>query len=139
MCRRSCSNTCSNRTNGTSTQRQAAAGDPPLAGVLPVPPTPLLGREREAGAIEDLVAGEGVWLVTLTGSGGVGKSRLMVEAARRLGPGFADGAVRRAGRGVRGGPGGARDRRGARIEHAEIGPASGPGQRARPAGPAPSR
>ncbi len=91
MCRRSCSNTCSNRTNGTSTQRQAAAGDPPLAGVLPVPPTPLLGREREAGAIEDLVAGEGVRLVTLTGSGGVGKSRLMVEAARRLGPGFADG------------------------------------------------
>jgi predicted ATPase len=30
--------------------------------------------------------------VTLTGPGGVGKSRLMVEAARRLGPGFADGA-----------------------------------------------
>jgi len=34
---------------------------------------------------------EGVRLVTLTGPGGVGKSRLMVEAARRLGPGFADG------------------------------------------------
>jgi predicted ATPase len=32
-----------------------------------------------------------VRLVTLTGPGGVGKSRLMVEAARRLGPGFADG------------------------------------------------
>ena len=30
--------------------------------------------------------------MTLTGPGGVGKSRLMVEAARRLGPGFADGA-----------------------------------------------
>ncbi len=30
-------------------------------------------------------------LVTLTGPGGVGKSRLRVEAARRLGPGFADG------------------------------------------------
>ena len=29
--------------------------------------------------------------MTLTGPGGVGKSRLMVEAARRLGPGFADG------------------------------------------------
>jgi len=70
---------------------QAAAGGAPLAGALPVPATPLLGREQEAAAIEDLVAGQGVRLVTLTGPGGVGKSRLMVEAARRLGPGFADG------------------------------------------------
>jgi predicted ATPase len=62
-----------------------------LAGTLPVPATPLLGREQEAAAIEDLVVKEGVRLVTLTGPGGVGKSRLMVEAARRLGPCFADG------------------------------------------------
>jgi len=68
-----------------------AAGGAPLAGALPVPATPLLGREQEATAIEDLVAGEGARLVTLTGPGGVGKTRLMVEAARRLGPGFADG------------------------------------------------
>jgi predicted ATPase len=70
---------------------QAAAGEAPLAGALPVPATPLLGREQEAAALEDLVTGEGVRLVTLTGPGGVGKTRLMVEAARRLGPGFADG------------------------------------------------
>jgi predicted ATPase len=70
---------------------QAAAGDSPLAGVLPAPATPLLGRDREVAAIEDLVARDGVRLVTLTGPGGVGKSRLMVETARRLGPGFADG------------------------------------------------
>ena len=63
----------------------------PLAGALPVAATPLLGREQEAAAIEDLVAREGVRLVTLTGPGGVGKSRLMLEAARRLGPAFADG------------------------------------------------
>jgi predicted ATPase/tetratricopeptide (TPR) repeat protein len=56
-----------------------------------VPVTPLLGREQEAAAFEDLVARKGARLVTLTGPGGVGKSRLMVEAARRLGPGFADG------------------------------------------------
>src|ERR1700719_2770731 len=62
------------------------------AGALPEPVTLLLGREQESAAVEDLVAGEGVRLVTLTGPGGVGKSRLMVEAARRLGPGFADGA-----------------------------------------------
>jgi predicted ATPase len=70
---------------------QAAAGGAPLAGALPVPATPLLGRDQEAAAIEGLVAREGVRLVTLTGPGGVGKSRLMVEAARRLGPGFAGG------------------------------------------------
>ena len=70
---------------------QAAAGGGPGAEALPVPATPLLGREQEAAAIDDLVAREGVRLVTLTGPGGVGKTRLMVEAARRLGPGFADG------------------------------------------------
>jgi predicted ATPase len=61
------------------------------AGALPVPATPLLGRDREAAAVVDLVVREGVRLVTLTGPGGVGKTRLMVEAARRLDPGFADG------------------------------------------------
>jgi len=69
-----------------------ATGEAAPAGALPVPATPLLGREEEVAAIEDLVVKEGVRLVTLTGPGGVGKSRLMVEAARRLGPGFADGA-----------------------------------------------
>jgi hypothetical protein len=69
-----------------------AADEAPLAGAVPVPATPLLGREQETAAVEELVTGEAVRLVTLTGPGGVGKSRLMVEAARRLGPGFADGA-----------------------------------------------
>jgi predicted ATPase len=50
-----------------------------------------VGREQETAALEDLIVREGARLVTLTGPGGVGKSRLMVEAARRLGPGFADG------------------------------------------------
>jgi predicted ATPase len=70
----------------------AGAGGAPLAGALPVPATPLLGRDREAAALENLVAREGIRLVTLTGPGGVGKTRLMAEAARRLGPGFVDGA-----------------------------------------------
>jgi predicted ATPase len=70
---------------------EVATGDAPLAGALPVPTTPLLGREREAAALEDLVIREGARLVTLTGPGGVGKTRLAVEAARRLGPHFADG------------------------------------------------
>ena len=68
-----------------------AAGGAPLAGALPVPATPLVGREREASTVEDLVVREGVRLVTLTGPGGVGKTRLVVEVARQLAPGFADG------------------------------------------------
>jgi len=71
---------------------QGAADEAPLAGAFPVPATPLVGREQETAAVEELVVGESVRLVTLTGPGGVGKTRLMVEAARRLGPGFADGA-----------------------------------------------
>jgi predicted ATPase len=62
-----------------------------MAGTLPVPATPLVGRDQEAEAISDLVVREGVRLVTLTGPGGVGKSRLAVEAARRLAPGFREG------------------------------------------------
>jgi predicted ATPase len=68
-----------------------AAEEAPLAGAVPVPATLLVGREHEAAAVADLVRGKGVRLVTLTGPGGVGKSRLAVEVAQRLGPGFEDG------------------------------------------------
>ncbi len=63
----------------------------PPAGALPVPPTPLVGREQEVAAVEALVGSEGVRLVTLTGPGGSGKSRLAVAAAGRLRAAFADG------------------------------------------------
>ena len=62
-----------------------------LASALPALATPLVGREREAGAASELVLREGVRLVTVTGPGGVGKSRLAVEVAGRLGSSFADG------------------------------------------------
>jgi predicted ATPase/class 3 adenylate cyclase len=78
--------------SATARPHEAPAGEAPLAGMVPVPVTPLVGREREAAAVVDLVVRERVRLVTLTGPGGVGKSRLAVEAAQRLGPGFADGA-----------------------------------------------
>jgi predicted ATPase len=82
----------SERFSSTQPERGAPAGDEvPPAGALPLPPTPLVGREQEVAAVEALVSTGGVRLVTLTGPGGSGKSRLAVEAAAQLRPGFADG------------------------------------------------
>lgn len=51
---------------------------------LPVPPTPLVGREREIRETVDLLEREDVRLVTLTGPGGVGKTRLALAVATAL-------------------------------------------------------
>lgn len=59
---------------------------------VPTPPYPLLGRERELAALADLVRRDGTRLVTLTGIGGIGKTRLALELVRRLAPEFPDGA-----------------------------------------------
>ena len=58
---------------------------------LPVQPTPFMGREKEVTAIEGLLRREDVRLLTLTGTGGTGKSRLALEVAAKLRNGFADG------------------------------------------------
>ena len=71
--------------------RDGAADGASLAGTVPVPTTPLVGRDDDAAAVGDLMRAEGVRLVTLTGPGGVGKTRLAEEVAQRLGPGFEDG------------------------------------------------
>src|SRR5215217_5950200 len=58
---------------------------------LPTPSTPLLGRERELVEISNFLPE--VRLLTLTGTGGVGKTRLAVQAARDAAELFPDGAV----------------------------------------------
>ncbi len=60
---------------------------------IPTPPTPLLGREGELAALAQLVRSEGARLVTLLGTGGIGKSRLALELCRRLAPEFKQGAA----------------------------------------------
>jgi predicted ATPase/DNA-binding SARP family transcriptional activator len=58
---------------------------------LPESPTPLLGRARELEDIADLLAVSACRLLTLVGPGGIGKTRLAVEAARDQVALFADG------------------------------------------------
>jgi MoxR-like ATPase len=57
---------------------------------LPVPLTVFVGRERELAEVARLLAAGR--LVTLTGAGGVGKTRLAVEVAATVAPGLDDGA-----------------------------------------------
>jgi predicted ATPase/class 3 adenylate cyclase/DNA-binding CsgD family transcriptional regulator len=58
---------------------------------LPIQPTSLIGREKEVTAVGRLVQREEVRLVTLTGPGGVGKTRLGLQAAAECSDHFADG------------------------------------------------
>ncbi len=58
---------------------------------LPVSLTSLIGREHEEKEIQALLLRPDVRLLTLTGTAGVGKTRLALEVARDLVPDFADG------------------------------------------------
>ncbi|MFT4038505.1 MAG: LuxR C-terminal-related transcriptional regulator [Thermomicrobiales bacterium] len=64
-------------------------GSPPI----PAARTRLLGREAEVSAARALLVQDGVPLLTLTGPGGVGKTRLALAVAEAVAPAFAGGCI----------------------------------------------
>lgn len=70
-------------------QPAGATGSEYAIGYLPSPLTSFIGRERELVDLERLISR--ARLLTLTGAGGSGKTRLALEAAARVRPGYVDG------------------------------------------------
>ena len=80
---------------GEATAEPALATKPPgrrlAPDPLPVPLTPLVGRSAEVAAVTAAVPGSR--LVTLTGTGGTGKTRVALQAAAELAHRFPDGTA----------------------------------------------
>ena len=68
-----------------------SADGPTVAPRLPAPLTKLIGRSDELQGVATALGSRGVRILTLMGPGGIGKTRLAVEAAIELGSSFADG------------------------------------------------
>jgi predicted ATPase len=77
---------------GPSAQLDSSPNGPQVP-AIPTPLTNLLGRSNELENVTRLITQDGARLVTLTGSGGIGKSRLALELATSLSDHFADGVA----------------------------------------------
>ena len=74
--------------DGAGSSGGSAVSPSPMA-ALPIPLTSFIGRQSELAEIQRLLGS--ARLLTLTGAGGVGKTRLAFEAARRLAADYSDG------------------------------------------------
>jgi predicted ATPase/DNA-binding XRE family transcriptional regulator len=70
--------------------RIALAGHPAS---IPIPPSPIIGREREVNAVAAQIRTGEAKLAVISGPGGIGKTRLAIEIARTLESELRDGAV----------------------------------------------
>ena len=70
--------------SGARADAERSGSDEPGGGWLPLSLTPLLGRDDELHMLRGWLAEPTVRLVTLTGPGGVGKTRLALEMARNV-------------------------------------------------------
>ncbi len=64
--------------------QRARGGGSAMAGALPVATSPLIGRERDLASLVELMRERRARLVTLTGPGGVGKTRLALAATAEV-------------------------------------------------------
>lgn len=65
----------------------------PQAQPLPHHPTPLLGREAELAVLTQHLADPACRLITLTGPGAIGKTRLAIQIAHEQQPQFSEGVI----------------------------------------------
>jgi predicted ATPase/DNA-binding NarL/FixJ family response regulator len=74
-----------------SGERSAVAGAEARRSNLVLPRSPLVGRQNELAAVQSLLLRDAVALVTLTGPGGIGKTRLALQVGANLLDHFVDG------------------------------------------------
>jgi predicted ATPase/DNA-binding XRE family transcriptional regulator len=77
-----------------STASAPPAQPEPRSLVFLVPPTPLYGRDQDIATVTELIRSGAARLVTLTGPGGVGKTRLAAALSDHLANDYPDGVVR---------------------------------------------